>query len=297
MGVILPGSESPADRTSKGKTRFYVRPSFGLTLFGPFVPASDCLPGLYGLTAFQLVSALGMFYAGRRIRFRQGFRFKLLKYATYATGTYLVFQSGLEIARLSLPHDPYFDDARRARLEAEARGERPSWWFGPLNWKPIPYKQYSAEMDRWITNAETSNGIGEHLEAVQASRNHTFTKMYAGIRELNKKKAAELLATDEYRNVTEETKSTRVKNLNLNNTYVRANIELGKVEINNEADFLLVWGQLEPWENFALETDISLRFIPQRTIHRPEDIVFLDPAPPVDEESEFVDSQYPEDSE
>lgn len=116
----------------------YNNPTFGLQLWGPLIPASDRPMALFALSTIQLSIGLKIFNFARRMKFpmkiqdyidpklmsfsknpgRNNLRYvsnKLLKFPLYATGSFLMFYSGLEYSRLALPFDPYCEDAQIKR--------------------------------------------------------------------------------------------------------------------------------------------------------------------------------------
>ena len=69
------------DKDDNDIKKFYIRPSLGLKLWGPLVPAPDNLPGLYTLITIQ--SAVGFFALWRLRRL-----YKLPPPRRIATGTH-----------------------------------------------------------------------------------------------------------------------------------------------------------------------------------------------------------------
>lgn len=157
-------------------------PSIGLKLFGPLVPASDNIGGLYFLTAFQF--SIGCICIGRARQLRKSRLFQLnipntflrrvTKYSCLVGGGYLSFQSGLEVTRLLLPYDPWVEEAKYYRRVAKKNGDSPSWWWGATGYyKPMSFKVWNERVQLWITNTENKLELEIELEQAAAAHKNT----------------------------------------------------------------------------------------------------------------------------
>lgn len=226
---------------------YHLRPSFGLWLWGPLVPAGDCRPGLYLLTALQTTAAMALFWRSRRVR-------RPWLFGAFGAGAYLTFQLGLEIAHLSLPYDPYYEDAAAARASATASGETPSRWFGPLRWKPIGYPEFSTRIDAWV-EAQEERHMFQHV--VDSLQHEGASQHHAVWQQLRADNAA-------------------VEQLVLNHTlpysapsplstaFLPPPLSLRNFVPATSEDLELVWDQVDPWSDPSA-VGISLRFIPHST--------------------------------
>lgn len=163
MGVYVPGSVG--NPKQKEEEQFHIRPSVGLKMWGPLVPASDFRPGLFFLTGSQFTIGVLMWVLARR---QYGIpkairpRFTTAKmWVNSLAGGYLIFQSGLELSRLILPYDPWFDEALVARVVALQKGQKISLWFGPLDFKPMSHQQWLDKLDNWVEKTEEQAEIFE----------------------------------------------------------------------------------------------------------------------------------------
>jgi hypothetical protein len=262
MGLYNPrdtGSTSSASSSGLpmvGKTTFYQRPSFGLKIWGPLVPAADNLTALYSLTAFQTLIGITMF---RTVRLRwkdTSFWGRLTKVANVTAGTYVLFNSGLEASRLLLPYDPWYDEAKRAREDAVAQGKKPNWWFGPFDMKPMGLAEWNSKMDKWIMDQE------ENLDrqSVSLVGSPEIKAGYLKIKELNTFRQSQIL---------QQLNNGSFNDI-LPNYQPDGPIENDKqtcvipaeMELESDLDLLEVWHMNDPWESLADDTNIMVRLIP-----------------------------------
>ncbi|CCH41704.1 Mitochondrial inner membrane i-AAA protease complex subunit MGR1 [Wickerhamomyces ciferrii] len=268
MGLFIPpnsdknkdtqGSQNPS--SDSNKTIFYTRPSVGLKLWGPLVPASDYLPGIYGLTALQTLLGLTMFRHTRIIWRQTSLISRISKIFSTVTGSYLIFNSGLEISRLIIPYDPWYEEAKSIRNQAIARGEKPNFWFGPLDYKPMSFKEWSEKVDDWVE--ETESQLNQEESSSFITQNPQFHQVYKQIRQLNKERNLEVLKNLKTPGMNEF--------LGLNNSqfinpeFDRPNLTLpDDNNLETNLDFLEVWELNDPWESLGRDTDYVVRFIPK----------------------------------
>ncbi|CUM63747.1 uncharacterized protein PRCAT00001331001 [Priceomyces carsonii] len=268
-------------------------PSIGLKLWGPLVPASDNTPALYLLTGIQIGIGLLGFHKARWLRRSNLLRLnipnsasrKITKYACAVGGGYLVFLSGLEISRLSLPYDPWYEEARYYRKLAIKNGDKPNWWFGAYNYyKPMNFQEWSNKVELWIKNAsniadyeaqEDSPDIfskyGSKSSPVLESlaKKGRYTEIYQSLHDTNVERLEELLSSD-LKNVNELNKGERIdqilegtSNVKYNESYTKPHILLGTHKIDTDEEFEMVWLNFEPWDELKLETDYDIKFIPR----------------------------------
>lgn len=205
-------------------------PSFGLSVWGPLVPANDCKPCMYTLAGLQLLGGLMLFRVpGRNPPPTQRiWTTRLIRTMGVLSGTYMMALASLEIARLQLPNDPWVVDAARARREAESRGENVSKWFGPKNYKPVEYKEWKRRMDLEVAK----------MEQTQTKLASTHG-LYEEIHEKNKEISSKILE--------------QLRQENSNKLFNDPDVGL-------EDD--IIWDPLDSWENLKDETDIVIRLIP-----------------------------------
>lgn len=308
MGVYIPpgsGSDDEGDGSSsgdRGKGKFTVpnpayflahNPSFGLKLWGPLVPASDNIPALSLLTAIQIGIGMLGFSKARQLRKANLFRYnientfqrKFTKYICILGASYVTFESGLEISRLLLPYDPWYDEAKYYRRLATKQGERPSWWFGAVGYyKPMSYKEWSSKVERWI--ASQSNMIEYELGVVKGSslpagrggtkagsvtsklaKKARYAEIYESLHENNLKTFKRMLETD-LKDVNEINKGQRLdlimegkSDVKYNEEYSKPHIQLRNHRIDTDDDFEMVWLNFDPWEELKQETDYDIRIV------------------------------------
>ena len=152
-------------------------PSIGLKIWGPLVPASDCKKSLATLTAVQFAAGATLWFVPGRNppATRSLSRNRLLKAAGLIAGTYLMFTAATEPARLLLPYDPWVEDAKKARMRENVfRKSKNKWsldqlrydWFGPKNYRPIPWSQWRERTMIYLTASEKlRSGFGKMEEA------------------------------------------------------------------------------------------------------------------------------------
>lgn len=277
MGLFIPPNSDKSNKDvttndSSKKIIFYSRPSIGLKIWGPLVPASDCLPGLYALTGFQTLIGLSMFRHIRIIWHHNTMTAAFSKLMCGITGSYMIFNSGLEISRLILPYDPWFEEAKLAREKYFDRtGKKANYWFGPWDYKPMAFDAWSKKIDDWVEETERqldlnkgkldhSNGISAGSTSFSA-QSEQFHSVYMQIRELNKQRNGEVLKQLEFPGFKEFLLQNNQGN---NPEFDRPELVLPEDnELKTNLDFLEVWLTNDPWESLARDTDYEIRFIPK----------------------------------
>lgn len=272
MGLFIPpnsdrnnnnNSKNPAnpkeDNQDDSKIIFFTRPSVGLKVWGPLVPASDCLACLYGLTAFQTMMGLIMFRHTRIIWHQTSFLARTSKLLSVVTGGYLIFNSGLEISRLILPYDPWYEEAKVSRSKAIKQGLKPNFWFGPIDYKPMSFKQWSSKVDTWVE--ETESQINHQESPTFAMQNHQIHSIYQQLRALNKQHNQDIL-----KNLKMPGFKDMLPNFQsfTNPEFDRPQVVIPKGnELKDDIDFLEAWELNDPWESLARDTEYEVRFIPK----------------------------------
>lgn len=271
-------------------------PSIGLKIWGPLVPASDNVAGLYFLTGLQIGIGLLSFNKARQLRkinlMRTGLENtmarRLTKWACITGGSYLIFQSGLEMTRLSLPYDPWYEEAQHYRRVATKNGDSPSWWFGAFSYyQPMSFSEWNSKVEGWITNqvnifdledkdgnrksvvVDTGDGTITSPFVSNLSRRAKYNEIYRMLHENNKTKFTKML-TDDLKDVTELNKAERL-DLILEGTspvpydedYGKPPIKLGNHTIDSDYDFDMAWLTFEPWDELKQDTDYDVRLIPR----------------------------------
>ncbi|CAN3374862.1 hypothetical protein DIURU_002560 [Diutina rugosa] len=302
MGVYIPPPDDSAPRSSRpssgssssssddDKTIIRIaiprNPSVGL-VWGPLTPASDNRAAVAGAIALQLAIGIWGFSKARHIyrsaRYYHQSRPKSALKASvpFLAGSVLVFGSGLEMARMALPYDPWYDEARHWRRVAERHGQQPSAWFGAYDlYTPMPFKQWTEMVNQWLKVKERQIAQGDGASAggdVGPARPQVlrqlhppgkYQDLYQGIHDANTKRYGELLA-NELKDVNELNKAERIdlilegKSPWVNPHYTKPHIQLGTFRMDSIEDFELAWDNFNPWEELKLETDCDIRLIPR----------------------------------
>lgn len=224
----------------------YVNPSFGLSIWGPLVPASDCRSCLYTLSGLQLVGGLLLWWLPGRNpgASRPLWMTRLIRTGGVLAGTYVMGMASLELIRLQLPVDPWAEDAQQARNKAIARGEKVSKWFGPSGYRAVEYKEWKKRVDASFAAAEVMN----HRAIITS-------KIHADIRDNNREIANRILG--ELRQDNDPSVSE-----------TRALIDLKEEIDSGDDNNTISWDAYGPWESLCDETDILVRLMPHtRGVH------------------------------
>ncbi|QBM88493.1 hypothetical protein METSCH_C04610 [Metschnikowia aff. pulcherrima] len=266
-------------------------PNLGLFLLAPIVPAPDNRPALALLTAVQLLLGLSLMTKRKPKIGESRFRHRSSLALRFLTGSVLVFLSGFEALRLSIPYDPWADEARVWRQWATKNGHKPSWWYGGIAYyTPMLITEWKVKTTTWISNtiniledrhrkelaeeqekdSELLSSIPLGLRAVlKAGEANTYNDIYENLFLKSCKRSRELL-TGELKNVTELNKAERLDALmehqgesSLNEDYIKPNIQLGTHTMETDDEFELVWANFEPWDELRQETDYDVRLIPR----------------------------------
>lgn len=276
MGVYIPPSNDSGSSDKgggkngvfgdKGKVVFYSRPSVGLKIWGPLVPASDYLPGLYTLTALQMLIGFTMIKNVRNIwHVRTPFA-RASKFLSTVGSGYLIFNSGLEVSRLTLPYDPWYEEAKQARLQAQQEGKKVNFWFGPWDLKPMSFQEWNKKVDIWIlkTESDYENEMNEEGEKTIDFTNASpiLHSAYLDAKKANQQRNSEILQLLENKNSFKDI---------LPNYQTFSNFPIEKQHLvipkdnHLEDDFDVdeIWELNNPWENLAIETSHMVRFIPK----------------------------------
>lgn len=170
MGVF------PFEGSGKNGPQMNSNPSLGLGIWGPLVPANDCITCLGLLAGLQLGAGAWLWLRpGRRPPPARGVWANCgIKIAGALAGSYLVFMSGIEFARLALPYDPWVEDARAARQTLSsttkrdlARWSPSSWWFkwfGPSNYHAVSWQEWQQRTTAYLEKAERAQPHFEKLK-------------------------------------------------------------------------------------------------------------------------------------
>lgn len=264
-------------------------PSIGLRLFTPVVPAADNRPALFLVTTTQLL--LGLLLMTRRTpRFGESvFRARTATVARYIGGSAAVFLSGLEYSRLSLPYDPWAEEAKRWRKWATKKGLKPSWWFGGIwYYQPMNMTDWQKKTRQWILNTslylrsdgESSPEVSKEsnmlagisigpLATLRQGESQTYEDIYQNLHRINTRRM-ETSLKEELSSVTELNKAERIDLIlegkgpvHLNEEYGKPSITLGNHDIKDDEDFEMMWANFEPWDELGQETDFDVRLIPR----------------------------------
>lgn len=250
-------------------------PSFGLELWGPLIPASDCRFCLYTLTTVQMAGGLALWWLPKpRPRI-------LLKLA----GSYLMFLSGLELMRLQLIQDPWADDAAKARRQALMKGEKANWWLGPKDYQPVEYSEWKKRVDARLNNTLIQQAQhGQHMKQ-QSIQDHQQQK--SGIKQvavsslLNGAKDRYLHLKEKNRELGRRIVATGVPDSVSSNVMIQgarkhkvfkeaepldSEDEESPEQLENvlleDDETIFEWNMTVPWNNLRDETDVQIRLIP-----------------------------------
>ncbi|KAI5954034.1 MGR1 [Candida margitis] len=312
----LTSSASSSDSTTivipNPKSLIPHNPSVGL-IWGPLTPSSDNRPALYSMIGLQFLLGVGCFkFARNQLRHRLvavpngppqsvrgGSIFKSVVFA--AVGATVVFGSGLEISRLILPYDPWYEEARHYRKVAIKNGDKPSLWFGAYKYyQPMSFKKWIELLHNWIENVsqelEEPEGfqnlsieLGEKNNVLSVAQTGTkpslleklksrgkYNEIHAKLKENNDKRFEHMLS-NELKDVNELNKAQRLdlilegKSELVNDGFAKPSITLGNHTIDNDDDFEMVWLNFEPWDELKLETDYDIRLIPRYALPEEEE--------------------------
>lgn len=256
-------------------------PLVGL-VWGPLTPLLDNRVAMASAIALQLAIGIWGFSKARHIyklaRYYHQLRPKLALKALvpFVAGTVLVFGLGLEMARMALPYDPWYDEARHWRRVAERHGHKPLSWFGAYNlYTPMPFKQWLEMVNQWlkVKERQIASGGGDGGPAKpqvlrQLNPPGKYNELYQGIHDANTKRYHELLQ-NELKDVNELNKAERIDLILegklpwVNPHYAKPHIQLGTFQMDLIEDFEMAWDNFNPWEELKLETDCDIRLIPR----------------------------------
>jgi len=160
-------------------------PTFGLRLWGPLIPASDCKPCLATLATIQLgAGALLWWKPGRRPPLgRSVFANRVIKTCGVLAGSYLILTAGLEYTRLALPYDPWAEDARAARKHYAMKTGRKytkglswsspaSWkfaWFGAPDFEAVPWSEWQKRTSAYLAKSDKAQAELEGMSKLHAT--------------------------------------------------------------------------------------------------------------------------------
>ncbi|ANZ75168.1 BA75_02857T0 [Komagataella pastoris] len=262
MGVILPddGKQSGGQPSRRAKvlSRFlppeHQRPSIGLFL-GPFTPAADNEIALWTCIGAQLFSGLALIRMSRRFVFSpdQSVRRFLFKTFHNVVGAALIFGSGLEGTRMLLPEDPWKEEARKARILAQLKGEPVSWWYGPKSFVPSSRLEYTKQMQfhNFEVMHRSPQKIARALMIKDKLKDETNT-LYSSIHEKAEQQTLRL-SKDLQNNVPLKGVTSYVPQFSTSNT--DSKLYLKNVSLKTHADLEKFWAEHNPWD--ILEEKIS----------------------------------------
>ncbi|CAK9440559.1 uncharacterized protein LODBEIA_P46170 [Lodderomyces beijingensis] len=270
-------------------------PSFGL-IWGPLTPASDNGPALYTMISLQFIIGVQFFRYARRTMIASRSALPSLPHppspprfaprpprsATFKSilaagvGATLIFGSGLELARLAMPYDPWFDEARHYRKVARKNGDVPNFWFGAYRYfEPMSLRSWHEKVSRWFESvAKEQKSSGNAHKDGKESVLPVFLKRgkYQEVHESMKRRCderAKELLSGELEAVNELNKAQRLdlilegKSPLVNSHFNKASIQLGQHSLESDDDFEMVWLNFEPWDELRLDTDLDIRVIPR----------------------------------
>ncbi|KAI5957661.1 MGR1 [Candida theae] len=287
-------------------------PSVGL-IWGPFTPSPDNRPALCAMIGLQFVLGVGCFkFARNQLRHRlvavpngpprsvrSGSIFKSVVFA--AVGSTVIFGSGLEISRMLLPYDPWYEEAQHYRKVAIKNGDKPSLWFGAYRYyQPMSLKKWTELLHNWFENVsqelEEPEGfrnlsieLGEKNNVLNTGNRGTgsglleqlntrgkYNEIHAKLKDNNDQRFEHML-NNELKDVNELNKAERLdlilegKSNLVNDNFAKPSITLGTHTIDDDDEFEMVWLNFEPWDELKLETDYDIRLIPRYALPKEEE--------------------------
>ncbi|KAI5951507.1 MGR1 [Candida jiufengensis] len=305
--ITNPSSSSDSDTTTiiipNPASLIPKNPSIGL-IWGPFTPSSDNRPALATMIGLQFLLGIGCFrFARNQLRrhpiiipnqppkyMRNGSMWKSI--IAIGIGATIIFGSGLEISRMILPYDPWFEEAKHYRKMAIKNGDKPSFWFGAYKYyRPMELKSWTDKLGTWFDNAskeidndtEQFGNLPIELSQQQQpqipktatnnilyklNKKGNYNEIYKQLKEANNKRINHILK-NELKDVNELNKAERLdlilegKSDLVNEDFTKPSIQLGTHTMDNDDDFDMVWLNFEPWDELKLETDYDIRLIPR----------------------------------
>ncbi|EGW33488.1 uncharacterized protein SPAPADRAFT_60835 [Spathaspora passalidarum NRRL Y-27907] len=310
-----PASGSNSSSSPSGSTTIIIpnpvaliprNPSVGL-IWGPLMPASDNRPALYASIGAQFLLGLAMFRHARGlfrlqpiatglntppVMGRRGPLWRVL--LSVVTGSGLVFGSGLELSRMTLPYDPWYEEAQHYRKVATKQGDKPSAWFGAYKYyRPMDLNTWINKVGDWIKNVEKEIEDPNHMSNVtlelgknsnvivnkpvaggilsKLNNKGKYQEIYNKLQESNVNRRKQLLES-ELKDVVELNKADRLDAIlegtsDLNDPdYSKPSIQLGNHSLETDDDLEMVWLNFEPWDELKLETDYDIRLIPRCSV-------------------------------
>lgn len=251
-------------------------PSLGL-FTGPFTPAADNLPALYGVTGLQLLLGLWCFRKARRvikpiqtpnsmIPNKRGTWFEAA--VPTVLGTMLIGGAGLELGRFTLSYDPWYEEAKYYRRLAKKNGIKVSSWFGAYKYyNPIDQNTWS---DKVIDNLKMASETMEEKKIKQKIKPSILTQLnkkakyidiYNKLYESNKIRYLELLE-NELADANESNMHARMAKINANPEYGKPQIQLAGESIESDDEFEVAWTAFDPWDELIPESYSDMRMIP-----------------------------------
>ncbi|KAG7664667.1 MGR1 [[Candida] subhashii] len=212
-------------------------------------------------------------------------------------GSGMIFGAGLELSRLTLPYDPWYEEAQHYRKMAIKQGDKPSAWFGAYKYyDPLSLDSWIEKVGDWIKKVEKRIDDPDHFANVSielAKDNNVikpgergvlgdgsrgllsklnnqgkYLEIYNKLRDTNDHRRKHLLE-GELKDVVELNKAERIdailegKSELVNPEYTKPSIQLGNHRMIDDDDFEMVWLNFEPWDELKLETDYDIRLIPR----------------------------------
>lgn len=233
-----------------------VNPSIGLWL-GPLVPAADNRGALLLVTTAQLCA--GLLLMTRRAPFGAWRRTKNV--GLFLGGSFFVFSSGLEYARLMLPHDPWAVEAQLWRRWAVKHGLTPLFWLGAINYyQPLTlaqWKEEQLEVHKYLVGMEKDEEP-EPVIIADGIKLEDCEELYRSVRRHNTAALDEQLLKME--SVTEANRKLRPAP---KVDYHKAAITLGEVPLEKDDFVDMVWATFEPWEELGQEVRMDFRLLPR----------------------------------
>lgn len=281
-------SSNSSNSSSESDTTIIIKipnnPSLGL-FSGPFTPAADNLPALYGVTGLQLLVGLWCFKKARRIirpipvpvpgplphsmiPNKRGSWFEAA--IPTVIGTILITGAGLEIGRFTLSYDPWYEEAKYYRKLAIKNGIKVSSWFGAYKYyNPIDTNTWS---DKVIDHLKMVNEKMENNKLnktkikpsilLQLNKKAKYFEIYKKIHESNKARYADLLNND-LANVSESNKNDRkLSEADLNSDIDRLQLHLEGPSFESDKQLDAVWTAFDPWDELSAESYSDMRMIP-----------------------------------
>ncbi len=233
---------------------WFSNPTFGYVIFGPILPAQDNTIAQTIVGGLQLSLGVNMFTGKAMNNPRLRYGRWLYRFA----GAGLIFLTLAEIQRqMWYKWDPWILEAKRERIEAQKRGEKTSWWFGPKNYRTMSFDRYVNSLTNAYSRViNVTDLVNQSLNDNSLER-EMITKDYVNRQILNK-----AIRIDVLKQLPSEVDGQKDKDPH----------KLDELrQISEQLDFDDIWEELDPWEELWNNINYTYRLIPPFKVYSQEE--------------------------